>query len=120
MKYVDKKFISYKENISEEDFKIKSDRSLKRESKRRYYLFYVKNLSKNVDKLWWNNLKDFDKNKIINEFTHQSHCIEKKGKYYWYTSPVFENWEEWFNYINEEYEPNKAGLRNDRLKLLGI
>ena len=120
MKYVDKKFISYKEKKSEEDFPIKSDRALKRERQRKFYLFYTKYLSKNVDKLWWNNLSDSDKKNIINNFNIQSDFMKNKKENLWYSSTVFENWEEWFNYIKSEYKPNKSNLRNDRLKLLGI
>jgi hypothetical protein len=120
MKYVDKKFIAYKERKSEESINDKSDRNLKRELKRKHYLFYIQYLCKNIDKLWWNNIKSSDKDSIISHFELQYDFINNKKEWDWYSSPVFETWKEWFEYIKSEYKPNKANLRNDRLKLLGI
>ena len=120
MKYVDRKFIAYKEKKSEENTNDKSDRNLKRELKRKHYLFYAQNLSKHIDKLWWKNIKSSDKDSIISHFELQYDFIKNKKRWDWYSVPLFDSWEDWYEYVNEEYEPNKTGLRNDRLKLLGI
>ena len=121
MKYVDKKFIAYKERKSEEEyFHNKRDRTLKRELKKIHYLFYTQNLSKHIDKLWWKNIKSSGKDSIISHFDLQYDFIKNKKGCDWYSVPVFDSWEDWYEYIKEEYKPNKVNLRNDRLKLLGI
>jgi hypothetical protein len=115
MKYVDKKFITYKEKQSDDEFS-KRERTTNRKLERSRYLFYQKYLSKNIDKLWWKNLKNSDKDSIISNYELQEDFLSDR----WYSDPVFDSWEEWYVWVKSEFKTNKAGFRNDRLKLLGI
>jgi hypothetical protein len=118
MKYVDKRFIAYKEKQSDGEFS-KRERTTNRELERSRYLFYQKYLSKNIDKLWWKNLKNSDKDSIISNYELQEDFLSSSDDR-WYSGPVFDSWEEWYVWIKSEFKTNKAGFRNDRLKLLGI
>ncbi len=126
MKYVDKKFITYKEKQSDGEFS-KRERTTNRKLERSRYLFYQKYLSKNIDKLWWKNLKNSDKDSIISNYELQEDFLSSSDDR-WYSDPyfgglyasVFDSWEEWYVWVKSEFKTNKAGFRNDRLKLLGI
>jgi hypothetical protein len=80
-------------------------------------------LSNKIEKIWWNNLKTTDKEEIRRSYSNQldylSHSIEIRDAL-WYTYKVFDNWEDWFDYIKVEFKPNKSSYRNDKLKILGI
>lgn len=124
MKYVDKRFIAYKEKQSESESEGCFDnRASKRKRSRRYYLFYQSEIKSLIDRLWWNNLKDSDKEDIMDSYYLNKQHIEAIDIYKdnrWYNYEVFDTLVEWSNWINKSYKPNKAGLRNDKLKELGI
>ena len=116
MKYVDKRFIGYKEKQSDGEF-YKRERTTNRELERSRYLFYQKYLSKNIDRLWWKNLKNSDKDSIISNYKLQEDFLSSSDDR-WYS--IFDSWDEWYVWVKSEFKTNKAGLRHDRLKLLGI
>jgi hypothetical protein len=126
MKYKDDNFLNYqdKQRSGEFDYNSnKSDRQLRREQEHRLSLFYMNILSNKIEKIWWNNLKTTDKEEIRRSYSNQldylSHSIEIRDAL-WYTYKVFDNWEDWFDYIKVEFKPNKSSYRNDKLKILGI
>lgn len=126
MKYKDNKFLNYQDKQRNGDFDYysnKSDRQLRREQEHRLSLFYMNILSNKIEKIWWNNLKTTDKEEIRRSYNNQldylSHSIEIRDAL-WYTYKVFDNWEDWFDYIKVEFKPNKSSYRNDKLKVLGI
>jgi hypothetical protein len=126
MKYKDNKFLNYQDKQRSGDFDYysnKSDRQIRREQEHRLSLFYMNILSNKIEKIWWNNLKTTDKEEIRRSYSNQldylSHSIEIRDAL-WYTYKVFDNWEDWFDYIKVEFKPNKSSYRNDKLKILGI
>jgi len=122
MKYLDKKFIAFKERKSDDEYDdTRNDRQIRRKNQKRNYLFYVQRLSKDIEKIWWDNLKESDKSKLIELYYLQSDYMKSsKSNHNFYSYDVFETWEDWFTYIKAEFKPNMAGLRNDKLKMLGI
>lgn len=126
MKYKDNKFLNYQDKQRSGDFDYysnKSDRQIRREQEHRLSLFYMNILSNKIEKIWWDNLKITDKEEIRRSYSNQldylSHSIEIRDAL-WYTYKVFDNWEDWFDYIKVEFKPNKSSYRNDKLKVLGI
>ena len=123
MKYKDSGFIKYqeKQRYGEVDNPSqKSERQIRREREHRFSTFYQKFLISKIDKYWWRNLKDSDKEKIMSLYSLQEDFISTKDLYRWYSDPVFEKWSEWFDYIKITFKPNKISLREDKLKVLGI
>ncbi len=121
MKYRDKGSLKFqeKQRDREEGYSIKSDRQIRRENQHRLSMFYSRYLSKNIDKFWWNNIKESDKEKIMSLHALQSEFISN-DKDYWYSDPVFETWVEWYDYVKTTFKTNKVKLREDKLKIIGI
>lgn len=123
MKYKDKGFLKYQEKQRDGEvgyWSQKSDRQLRREREHRFSTFYQKFLISKIDKYWWKNLKDSDKEKIISLHHLQEDAISTKDLDRWYSEPVFDTWSEWFEYIKTTFKPNRISLREDKLKVLGI
>ena len=123
MKYKDKGFLKYQEKQRDVEvgyWSQKSDRQLRREREHRFSTFYQKFLISKIDKYWWKNLKDSDKEKIISLHYLQEDAISTKDLDRWYSEPVFDTWSEWFEYIKTTFETNKISLREDKLRVLGI
>jgi len=121
MKYNDKGFLKYQQKQRDGEvgyWSQKSDRQIRREREQRFETFYQNFLMNKfkIDKFWWSNLKDSDKEKIISLYNLQ---LEQKD-FDWSTDPVFETWSEWFEYIMKTFKTNKIQLREDKLKELGI
>ena len=93
---------------------------MRREREHLFYTFYQKFLISKIDKYWWKNLKDSDKEKIISLHHLQEDAISTKDLDRWYSEPVFDTWSEWFEYIKTTFKPNRISLREDKLKVLGI
>jgi len=107
MKYKDKTFIKYQEKQRDGEVGIwsqKSERQIRREREHRFTIFYQKNLIGKIDKYWWNNLKESDREKIVSLYSLQEDAISS----------------EWFDYIKTTFIPNRIQLREDKLKKLGI
>ena len=99
----------------------KSERQSRRECEHRLSIFYSKRLSLKVEKAWWSNLKEGDKQKIETSYYHQVQMMKDDNRMnMWATFVFFENWEEWFEYIHSEYKPDMAKYRESKLKKLGI
>jgi hypothetical protein len=123
MRYKDKGFLKYQEKQRDREvgyWSHKSDRQLRRERDHRFYTFYQNFLINKIDKFWWKNLKDSDKEKIMSLHSLQSDNMITKVDDRWYSDPVFETWNEWFEYIKSTFKPNKILLREDKLKSIGI
>ena len=124
MKYQDKRFVKYQEKQRDGEFDSywsrKSERQIRREREHRFSTFYQKFLIGRVDKYWWKNLRDTDKEKIISLYYLQEDAISSKDLDRWYSDPVFETWSEWYDYVKTTFQTNKISLREDKLKILGI
>lgn len=123
MKYKDKSFLKYQERQRDGEvgyWSNRSERQLRREREHRFSTFYQKFLISKIDKYWWKNLKDSDKEKIISLHYLQEDAISTKDLDRWYSEPVFDTWSEWFEYIKTTFETNKISLREDKLRVLGI
>jgi hypothetical protein len=123
MKYKDKGFLKYQEKQRDGEIGCwvnKSDRQIRREREHRFYTFYQKFLISKIDKFWWKNLKDSDKEKIMSLYSIQLDAISCNEEDRWYSEPVFETWSEWYDYIKSTFKPNRISLREDKLKILGI
>lgn len=122
MKYKDSGFIKYQDKQRDGEvgyWSQKTERQMRREKEQRFNIFYKKYLIR-IDKFWWKNLRDSDKEKIISLYSLQEDYISTKDLDRWYSDPVFEKWSEWFDYIKTTFKPNKISLREDKLKVLGI
>jgi hypothetical protein len=123
MKYKDKGFLKYQEKQRDGEvgyWSQKSDRQIHREREHRFSTFYQKFLISKIDKYWWKNLRDSDKEKIISLHHIQEDAISTKDLDRWYSEPVFDTWSEWFEYVKTTFKPNRISLREDKLKVLGI
>ncbi len=124
MKYKDNRFLKYQEKQRDGEFDSywsrKSERQIRREREHRFSNFYQKFLIGRVDKYWWKNLRDTDKEKIISLYYLQEDAISSKDLDRWYSDPVFETWSEWYDYVKTTFQTNKISLREDKLKILGI
>ena len=124
MKYQDKRFVKYQEKQRDGEFddywSRKSDRQIRREREHRFATFYQKFLIGRIDKYWWKNLRDSDKEKIMSLYSLQLDAITSKDLDRWYSEPVFETWSEWYDYVKTTFKTNKISLREDKLKVLGI
>ncbi len=123
MKYKDKGFLKYQEKQRDGEVGFwahKSDRQIRREREHRMSTFYQRFLINKIDKYWWKNLRDSDKEKIMSLYSAQIDAMTNKDDNIWYSEPVFETWSEWFDYIKSTFETNRISLREDKLKILGI
>ena len=123
MKYQDKRFAKYQEKQRDGEvgyWSNRSERQIRREREHRFSTFYQKFLIGRIDKYWWKNLRDSDKEKIISLYYLQLDAISSKDLDRWYSEPVFETWSEWYDYIKTTFQTNKISLREDKLKILGI
>lgn len=123
MKYQDKRFAKYQEKQRDGEvgyWSNRSERQIRREREHRFSTFYQKFLIGRIDKFWWKNLRDTDKEKIISLHHIQEDAISTKDLDRWYSEEVFDTWSEWFDYIKTTFKPNKISLREDKLKVLGI
>jgi hypothetical protein len=123
MKYRDKGFLKYQEKQRDGNFddywSQKSERQIRREREHRFSNFYKRFLIGRIDKFWWKNLRDSDKEKIMSLYSLQLDAISTKEDR-WYSDPVFETWSEWYDYIKSTFETDRISLREDKLKILGI
>jgi hypothetical protein len=123
MKYKDKGFLKYQEKQRDGNFDVywsqKSERQIRREREHRFSNFYQRFLIGRIDKFWWKNLRDSDKEKIMSLYSLQLDAISTKEDR-WYSDPVFETWSEWYDYIKSTFETDRISLREDKLKILGI
>ena len=124
MKYKDNNFSKFQDRQRdgiESSFTSKSDRQVRREQEHRLSLFYSKYLSKKVEKEWWSCLSFDDKQRLETSYYNQEEMLrEDDSMDMWSNFEWFENWEEWKQHILDTVKPNKAKLRELRVKKLGI
>ena len=125
MKYKDNKFVKYQDRQRSGDFDPYwcEKTKIRREMEHNWSVFYMSKISNHIEKIWWKNLSDSDKDEIIRRYSNQVDYLSyDKGirESMWYSHRVFDNWEDWFDQIKDEYKPNKASYRQDKLKVLGI
>ncbi len=123
MKYKDNRFVKYQEKQRDGEVGLwsrKSERQIRREREHRFSTFYQRFLIGRIDKYWWKNLRDTDKEKIISLYYIQEDAISSKDLDRWYSEPVFETWSEWYDFVKTTFQTNKISLREDKLKVLGI
>ena len=124
MKYKDNNFSKFQDRQRdglESPFTSKSDRQIRREREHRLSLFYSKRLAPKVEKAWWSNLKEGDREKIETSYYNQARMLEEEDLMnMWSNFEFFDSWEEWFEYINGAFKPNMSGYREAKLKKLGI
>ena len=124
MKYRDKGSFKFQEkqmNIEDGTF-IKSQRTILREQQHRLSSFYSRYLINKIDKFWWQNLKDSDKERISSLHALQFDYLRNNDSqnWSWYSCEVFDTWDEWYDYIKTTFETNKVKFREDKLKVIGI
>jgi hypothetical protein len=93
MRYKDTGFLKYQEKQRDREvgyWSHKSDRQLRRERDHRFYTFYQNFLINKIDKFWWKNLKDSDKEKIMSLHSLQLDNMITKVDDRWYSDPVFD------------------------------
>lgn len=124
MKYKDNNFSKFQERQREgleSPFTSKSDRQIRREREHRLSIFYSKRLAPKVEKAWWSNLKESDKEKIEVSYYNQERMLEDDNlANMWCNFEWFDTWEEWFEHIADEYKPDMVKYREAKLKKLGI
>jgi hypothetical protein len=127
MKYKDNKFVNYQDRQRDGDFdtcwKRVSSRQIRREKEHNRSVFYMSKISNHIEKIWWKNLSDSDKDEIIRRYSNQLDYLSydlKIRESMWYNYKVFDTWEDWFDQIKDEYKPNKVSYREDKLKVLGL
>jgi hypothetical protein len=127
MKYKDNKFVNYQDRQRDGDFdtcwKRVSSRQIRREKEHNRSVFYMSKISNHIEKIWWKNLSDSDKDEIIRRYSNQVDYLSQDMEIresMWYNYKVFDTWEDWFNQIKDEYKPNKVSYREDKLKVLGL
>jgi hypothetical protein len=127
MKYKDNKFVNYQDRQRDGDFdtcwKRVSSRQIRREKEHNRSVFYMSKISNHIEKIWWKNLSDSDKDEIIRRYSNQVDYLSQDMEIresMWYNYKVFDTWEDWFDQIKDEYKPNKVSYREDKLKVLGL
>ena len=131
MKYKDNKFVNYQDkqrNVDIDYWVDKTNRQIRRERDHKWSVFYMSKISNHIERIWWKNLSDSDKDEIIRRYSNQVDYLSITSRpqdieirsAFWYSHKVFDTWEDWFDQIKDEYKPNKASYRQDKLKVLGI
>ena len=87
MKYKDNNFLKFQDRQRDGDVGYlrtwnsnKSDRQIRREQEHRLSLFYMEKLSNKIEKLWWNNHKTSDKEKIRKSLTGIKRTEEQRKR----------------------------------------
>jgi hypothetical protein len=123
MKYKDKTFLKYQDRQRsgevDTDYRRMSERQIRRERDHKHYIFFTSHINNYFDKYWWNNLKAVERDEIMSLYDMQLDFLSAKDDE-WYSGPVFNDMIDWVSYIKENFKPNKIGLREDKLKVLGI
>lgn len=120
MKYKDNKFIKYqdRQRLDLDNWEIKSNRQIRREAKRIHDRFYTLILKDNIDIHWWNNIKSSERDEIMRLFDNRMNYVKinndnKKNDHSTLLKKFFEH-------IKDNFKPDKSGLREDRLKSIGV
>ena len=125
MRYQDRNFTNYQEKqrdgIDLEMWQNACDRKRRRERDMLHFNFYLQTLTHHFEREWWSALETRDKEHVYTSYYNQEEMLrEEDSMDMWSNLEWFENWEEWKQHILDTVKPNKAKLRELRLKNLGI
>lgn len=126
MRYNDRNFSKYQERQRDGDDQLAnwqraSERKIRRERDHRHTTFYMQCLIKFFEKEWWLALETKDKEHVYTSYYNQEQILKEGGDaHMWSNFEWFDTWEEWKQHILDTVKPNKAKLRELRVKKLGI
>lgn len=123
MRYNDKNFSKFQErqrNGDElENWQRASERKIRRERDHRHANFYMRYLIHFFEKEWWLALETRDKEHVYSSYYNQEEK-EEIDAHMWSNFEWFDTWDEWKQHILDTVKPNKAKLRELRVKKLGL
>lgn len=124
MRYKDKNFSKYQERQRNGDDQLEnwqraSERKIRRERDHRHATFYMQYLTKFFEKEWWLALETRDKEHVYTSYYNQEEML-KEERDMWSNFEWFDTWDEWRQHTLDTVKPNKAKLRELRVKKLGI
>ena len=127
MKYKDNRFLKYQEKQRDGEYdqlanwQRATERKIRRKRDHKLRLFYLEHLLKEeIEKEWWECLKESDKSSIMSLYHHQAEMMKSPDQEMWSNTVWFDTWEEWKSHILSEYKPNQAAYREARLKKIGL
>lgn len=125
MRYNDRNFSKFQErqrNGDElENWLRVSERKIRRERDHRHATFYMQCLTKFFEKEWWLALETRDKEQVYTSYYNQEEMRkEEDDAHMWSNFEWFDTWDEWRQHILDTVQPNRAKLRELRVKKLGI
>jgi hypothetical protein len=124
MRYNDRNFTNYKEKqrdgINLETWQRQSERKIRRDRDMLLFNFYLQKLTHHFEREWWSALETRDKEHVYTSYYNQENMLKDDSLNMWSNYEFFENWEEWKQHILDTIKPNKAKLRELRVKKLGI
>jgi hypothetical protein len=85
-----------------------------------HFNFYLQKLTNHFEREWWSALETRDKGLVYTSYYNQENMLKDDSLNMWSNYEFFENWEEWKQHILDTIKPNKAKLRELRVKKLGI
>ena len=124
MRYNDRNFTNYQEKqrdgIDLEMWQKACERKRRRERDMLHINFYLQKLTHHFEREWWSALETRDKGLVYTSYYNQENMLKDDSLNMWSNYEFFENWEEWKQHILDTIKPNKAKLRELRVKKLGI
>jgi hypothetical protein len=124
MRYNDRNFTNYQEKqrdgIDLEMWERACERKRRRERDMLHFNFYLQKLTHHFEREWWSALETRDKGLVYTSYYNQENMLKDDSLNMWSNYEFFENWEEWKQHILDTIKPNKAKLRELRVKKLGI
>jgi hypothetical protein len=125
MRYNDRNFSKFQErqrNGDElENWLRVSERKIRRERDHRHATFYMQCLTKFFEKEWWLALETRDKEQVYTSYYNQEEMRkEEDDAHMWSNFEWFDTWDEWRQHILDTVQPNRAKLRELRVKKLGL
>jgi hypothetical protein len=124
MRYNDRNFTNYQEKqrdgIDLEMWERACERKRRRERDMLHINFYLQKLTHHFEREWWSALETRDKGLVYTSYYNQENMLKDDSLNMWSNYEFFENWEEWKQHILDTIKPNKAKLRELRVKKLGI
>jgi hypothetical protein len=124
MRYNDRNFTNYQEKqrdgIDLEMWQKACERKRRRERDMLHINFYLQKLTHHFEREWWSALETRDKEHVYTSYYNQENLLKDDSLNMWSNYEFFENWEEWKQHILDTIKPNKAKLRELRVKKLGI
>lgn len=126
MRYNDKNFSKFQERQRNGDDQLEnwqraSERKIRRERDHRHANFYMRYLIHFFEKEWWLALETRDKEHVYSSYYNQEEMLKlEEDLHMWSNFEWFDTWEEWKQHILDTVKPNKAKLRELRVKKLGL